>query len=666
MKMKILSPAGDLESLKVAVYNGADEVYLGVKDFNARNIEGFSLDTLKQAVDFAHVFDVKVNLTVNILFSDDEIQSALDLIVDAYNLGVDSFIIQDIGLASLVHVNYPKIEMHASTQMGIHNLEGVIQAEKLGFKRVVLARETPLEEIKRIKENSNVEIEYFCQGALCVSFSGNCYLSSYLNDASGNRGKCKQLCRLPYSLRYNNKEIRNGYLLSAKDFNMLDRLDDLQEAGVSVLKIEGRARRPFYVGATTRIYKRALNKEPFDIKDLELAFNRGYTAGYFDGNGDIISNKQNHIGIKIGEVKDFKKGKRFNEIFIKSEMEISPKSVLKFIKNNEEVVITAFDISKQKNLVRITTTQVVPIGADVNLISDYIKEQEMLNFKSRRKIQIKITAKIGKPIEAEFEIGNEAYKVFGSVCEHAMKQPISEKDFILNFNKSELFEANLSFDVDNVFLPKQKVNEFRRSVFEKIFNLLTENKKEKYEKIIIKSLKKCKKIKKFNNFQEIFNFDEQFLCENIIYNPEEYSFENIIKFIKKCKKENKKGYLSIPNFALEKDVDILRDIVEKTKIPFVVNNLFALGFEGEKIAGGGLNVFNTFSANYLGCDFIVAEGGDYKMQYMTLIHCPMKAHMKSTCSNCCYKNGYEYVMQNGKRLKLKRKKMSTCIFYLTE
>ena len=199
--MKILSPAGDMESLKQAVYNGADEVYLGIKDFNARNnIAGFDLNTLKEAVDFAHIYNVRVFLAVNILFDDYEIIPALNLIVDAYNIGVNAFIIQDFGLINLLHNYYPEIEIHASTQMGIHNLEGVQAIEKY-VKRVVLARETPLEEIKRIKENSSVEIEYFVQGALCVSFSGNCYLSSYECDASGNRGKCKQLCRLPYTLK---------------------------------------------------------------------------------------------------------------------------------------------------------------------------------------------------------------------------------------------------------------------------------------------------------------------------------------------------------------------------------------------------------------------------------------------------------------------------------
>ena len=172
--MKLLSPAGNLECLKVAVYNGADEVYLGLNDFNARNnIDGFNFDTLKEGVLFAHAYGVKVLLAINILFTDQEMQSAVDTVVKAYNLGVDAFIVQDLGLASILHKNYPFIELHASTQMGIHNLEGVKFIQQFGFTRVVLARETPLSEIKRIRSNSSIEIEYFCHGALCVSFSGN-------------------------------------------------------------------------------------------------------------------------------------------------------------------------------------------------------------------------------------------------------------------------------------------------------------------------------------------------------------------------------------------------------------------------------------------------------------------------------------------------------------
>ena len=664
MSMKILSPAGDMESLKMAIYNGADEVYLGVKDFNARNIEGFSLTTLKEAVDFAHVYGVKVNLTVNILFKDDELQTALDLVVDAYNLGVDCFIVQDFGLASLIHENYPQIELHASTQMGIHNLEGVKAIEKFGFKRVVLARETPLEEIERINKNSSIEIEYFCQGALCVSFSGNCYLSSYLHNASGNRGKCKQLCRLPYSFRYNNKEIKNGYLLSAKDFYMLENLSDLKNAGVDVLKIEGRARRPYYVGTATKIYRQALNEEKYNLEELQLAFNRGYTAGYFNGNGKIISNKQNHIGIEIGKVEKFKVGKRFNEIFVSSNRVITPKSVLKILNNNEEVVLTAYDVKKLNNEYVITTTQKVNVGDKVNIISDFEQEQKLLICKNKKEVNIKITALENSPITAEFVLNNEKVIFEGDLCSVAKNQPITKDELISNFTKSEMFLASLNITLGNVFLPKQKINEFRRGVFECIFNKLTEIKKAKLNKILINSLKINENIKKINNFQEIFNKNEKLLEKNIIYSPEEYTLQDVEEFITICKKQNKKPFLNLPIFALRQDIDMLKNIVEVTKIAVVVNNAYALNFETEKVIGGGMNVCNSCSANYFNLPFIQAEGTNFKMPYMTLRHCPMKSHLNANCNNCPYKAGYEYVMQNGKRFKLKRIKMKSCTFEL--
>ena len=670
MSMKILSPAGDFESLKMAVFNGADEVYLGVKDFNARNIEGFSLETLKEAVEFAHIFSVKVNLTVNILFSDDEMQSALDLVVDAYNLGVDSFIVQDIGLATLIHENYPEIEMHASTQMGIHNLEGVLEVEKLGFKRVVLSRETPMAEIKRIRENSSVEIEYFCQGALCVAFSGNCYMSSYLHDASGNRGKCKQLCRLPYSFRLNNKEIKNGYLLSAKDFNMLENLKDLEEAGVDVLKIEGRARRPYYVGIATKTYKQALSGKKYNLEDLMLGFNRDYTPGYFNGNGEIISNKQNHIGVKIGKVEKFKIGKKFNEIFVTSDREIPTKSVLKFINGQDEVVLTAYDIKKVSDFFRITTTQNVKVGDVVNLISDYDKEQTLLNSKVRRKVEIKVRAKENLPIQAKFNLNNEVHEILGETCMEAKSQPITQEDLKANFNKSELFDVILSFNLDKVFLPKKALNEFRRAVFEEVKNILIKNNHVKKEKINLKLLKNNKKINKFNNFIEIFdNFTEINLNlkeKNIIYSPNEFNLKDIQEFISICEKNNKKTILNLPIFAMKEDVELLRNIVEKTKIAVVVNNLYALNFNTEKIIGGGLNVYNSYSADYFDLPYIQAEGDAFKMPYMTLRHCPMKANLNANCSNCPYKEGYEYVMQSGRRFKLRRIKMSSCTFELRD
>lgn len=663
--MKLLAPAGEEQSLKMAIFNGADEVYLGVKDFNARNIEGFSLSTLKQAVDLAHIYGVKVHLTVNILFSNEEMQSALDLIVDAYNLGVDAFIVQDLGLADLVHTHYPQIEMHASTQMGLHNLEGVMQAEKFGFKRVVLARETPLEEIKRIKQNTNVEIEYFAQGALCVCFSGNCYMSSYLLDASGNRGKCKQLCRLPYDLRLNNKALATGYLLSAKDFNMLDRLDDLQAAGVDAIKIEGRARRPYYVGVATKTYRQALDGIDSINNDLPIAFNRGYTQGYFNGNSGIISKLQNHIGLEIGKVKRVKKGKRFNEIFVSSNRELNPKSSFKFFRQGQEVaVVTAYDLTRAGELYRITTTNNVQKGDIVNLINDYNLEQAMLATRHKINVPIKIIAKADQPIMAKFCVNEKMCEVKGEMLQSAKNAPLSIEELQENFKKNEYFDFDINAEIENVFISKQKLNEFRRAVVEKIVEQKTKIETPKLNKIILNEPQKVNQLK---DFQFVGNVNDDLFAKIVIFDPENYDEAEIVDFKQKVEGLNKIFVLNLPNFALKTDIAFLRTLVEKNKITVLANNLYALGFNTKIYLGGGMNIYNDFSASVFKLPYIPAENTtQHTMPYMTLRHCPMKEHLHANCGNCPYHGGYELVLNTGKRFKLKRKKLSTCTFYLTD
>lgn len=668
--MKILSPAGNFESLKMAVYNGADEVYLGISDFNARNnIDGFDLSSLKEAVDFAHVFDVRVCLAINILFSDEEMQKALDVVDDSYNLGVDAFIIQDYGLAKLVHDNYGEIEIHASTQMGLHNLEGVKAVEDLGFKRVVLARETPLEEIKRIRDNSNVEIEYFAQGALCVSFSGNCYLSSYLCGASGNRGKCKQLCRLPYILEKDGKNLKSGYLLSAKDFNMANRLEDLKAAGVDVIKIEGRARRPFYVAVATREYFNALHGHKVDDEKLKIAFNRNFTEGYFNGNGKIISGVQNHIGVFVGKVVKFVRGKNFNEIYISSDKSLSEKSTFKFVqKDGTQVVLTAYDLKKvDKSTYRITSTQKVSVGDQVNLIIDASLEEQTLSLLKKRKIDIQLFVEENKPLKAVVNAKGKQLEVLGEVCQSALNQPLTRADLENNFAKSELFEAILKIEkLDKVFVPKQKLNEFRRDVFESAFKALTESQRTLLKK---KKIKTNYNIKSLENLQIVEDKNEVLLGENIIYSPAEYDLQEIAALKKECESADKKFYLDTPNFALENDILFLQEIIKKTRASIVANNYYALNFDTEIVIGAGLNVYNTFTAESFNRCVITAESDiahKIKFPYMTLRHCPMKSHLSANCANCPYQEGLVYKMQDGKKLKLKRKKLSTCTFYLTD
>jgi len=663
--MKILSPVGSFDSLKMAIFNGADEVYLGITDFNARAVNGFTFDQLKEVVNFSHTYGVKVLLAVNILFKDNELNKALDLVVDSYNIGVDAFIVQDFGLVNLIHDNFPQIELHASTQMGIHNLEGVQAIEKYGFKRVVLARETPLSEIKRIRDNSNIEIEYFAHGALCVSFSGNCYLSSYMCDASGNRGKCKQLCRLPYKLYKGDKKLADGYLLSAKDFNMLGRINDLKNAGVDVLKIEGRARRPFYVAMATKAYRDAIDGKNVDVESLKLAFNRGFTEGYFNGNGNIISGYNNHIGIKVGMVTKVNLGKKFNEVYFETSRPVSKKSLLKvFVDGKEKASFTAFDLTElSKGKYKTTTTVKVPLG-DLHLIVDNSLEENVLSRISKVDTSIVVTAIAGEKITADVECRGLHFISTGDVCDNAKSNPLSELELKENFNKSEIFNVNLKCNLKNAFLPKQKLNEFRRNTFALIQEKLTELNFPKLQKIKINTNLNFEKL---SDVSYIKTISDDFLTKNIVFSPETYTLENVEKFIKKCKTKNATPYLDLPNFALKEDIVLLKDIIEKTKIAVVANNYYALLFKTNIVIGGGLNVFNSVSANAFGCPVLCAEGTistRVNMPYMTLRHCPMKTHLKATCDKCPYSEGYYYVMENGKKLSLTRKKLSTCTFYL--
>lgn len=294
--MELLTPAGSMEALRAAVCNGADAVYLGADTFNARmNARNFSAADLQEAVVYCHVRGVKVHLTLNTLVLDREMPRAAELIRMAATCGVDAFIVQDLGVVSLCRQLAPDVPVHASTQMSIHSLEGVQEAAALGCSRVVLARELPAEEIAHICKRSPVEIEVFVHGALCMCYSGQCYLSSVIGRRSGNRGQCAQPCRLPYG--YGRFESTR-YPLSLKDNCLAGELDELRRMGVASIKIEGRMKRPEYVAIVTRAYRTVLNGgklTPADLQELETAFSRqGFTDGYFKGQtgSDMFGRRQ--------------------------------------------------------------------------------------------------------------------------------------------------------------------------------------------------------------------------------------------------------------------------------------------------------------------------------------------------------------------------------------
>ncbi len=280
--LELLSPAGSFDALRAAVCNGADAVYLGVDSFNARRgARNFTLQELREAVRYCHVRGVKVHLTLNTLVSDREMRALSQTISAAAEAGVDAFIVQDLGVVALCKQIAPQIELHASTQMSIHSLEGVREVAAMGIGRAVLARELPREDIAFICRNSPIEIEVFVHGALCMCYSGQCYMSAIIGRRSGNRGQCAQPCRLPYGYgRFEDK-----YPLSLKDNCLIEYMQDLQALGVASVKIEGRMKRPEYVAIATGIYRKAIDTGKVgaeEMQQLKTAFSRqGFTQGYY-------------------------------------------------------------------------------------------------------------------------------------------------------------------------------------------------------------------------------------------------------------------------------------------------------------------------------------------------------------------------------------------------
>ena len=281
--LELLAPAGSMESVQAAVQNGAGAVYLGYGDFNARrNAKNFTREEAAAAVSYCHLRDTKVHLTLNTLLTDRELPKAAQVAAEISEMGVDAVIVQDLGVARMLRQVAPDVHLHASTQMTVHSLDGVKECADLGMTRAVLSRELSRDQIAYICQNSPIEIEVFGHGALCMCYSGQCYLSSMIGGRSGNRGLCAQPCRLKYGWGKRADE----YPLSLKDMSLVGYLKELENMGVACLKLEGRMKRPEYVAIVTRVYADALRegREPTaeELRQLEAAFSRqGFTKGYF-------------------------------------------------------------------------------------------------------------------------------------------------------------------------------------------------------------------------------------------------------------------------------------------------------------------------------------------------------------------------------------------------
>lgn len=321
-KMELLAPAGSSEALRAAVQNGADAVYFGGKDFNARQYaDNFSLEAIRDFVRYAHLRGVRVYVTLNTLLTNAELPALTDYVYALSQCQVDALIVQDLGVAEFIKTVLPEMELHASTQMTIHNSPGVRFLQERGFSRAILAREVSLANITRIRAKAGLPLEVFVHGALCVCYSGQCLMSSMIGGRSGNRGRCAQPCRLEYSMvdgAGNEIKAEGAHLLSPRDLKMIENIPLLVRANVSSLKVEGRMKRPEYVATVIRNYRHALDEfyadpDKFAVtveaqKELAQIFNRDFTTGYFlekPGPHLMSYQRPNNRGIKVGRVVHF-------------------------------------------------------------------------------------------------------------------------------------------------------------------------------------------------------------------------------------------------------------------------------------------------------------------------------------------------------------------------
>ncbi len=552
-KVEILAPCGNIESAYAAIQASADAIYLGGKMFGARSFaNNFSNEDIIKVINYAHLYGVKVYVTCNILIYENEVLKFLEFIEFLHKNNVDAVIMQDLGMIDLVHKTFPNLEIHGSTQMHIHNLEGAKIAKKLGLKRIVIARETPIEVIQDIKEKTGLEIEIFVHGALCVSYSGMCLFARSIGPRSGNRGTCTGCCRLPYDILNNKgKKLNHGkFPLSMKDLNTLEYLDKLLDSGVDSFKIEGRMKSPSYVYTVTKLYKETsdyylktnkikINQE--DLLDLKTIFNREYTKGYLlneDNNQVINMSSSNNQGILIGQVIN----STTKEVTIKLTANLKIHDGIR-LGSDYGLTVNEFYQNKKQiyeasngDIITLKVNKKIPLHSQVLKtfsIDIENKVQEIIT-KQAKKIPIFIEIKIlkNKPITLTVTDYQETITMTSIIPSLALNNKLTKeviKEKISKVQNTSFKIAKLEITLDNdLFVPISLINNLKRD----ILNQLTKKRINRFKKEFQKEI----------YFREVPDFKKQqayTLLTNQETNSSKYKFiysETLTNYIKKLPK----------------------------------------------------------------------------------------------------------------------------------
>ena len=632
---ELLSPVGSMESLYAAVNNGCDAVYLGGKSFSARQYaNNFGIKELEEVCDYCHLRGIKVYITVNTIYKDEEINEFLKFIDELYKIGVDALIVQDLGAAEIIRKRYPDFTLHASTQLTTNSLEDVQYLYNNGFSKVVLSRELSLDEIKYITDNTDVEIETFVHGALCVSYSGQCIMSSMLGGRSGNRGRCAQTCRLPYTLYNEYDKIKEGHLLCPKDIETITILPKLIKAGIRSFKIEGRMKSPEYVAGVTQVYRKYIDmymNDPenyaVDDKDMKILlqlFNRGgFTEGYYEthsGSSMMSIERPKTWGLKTGFVDTY--NPKIGRVTIRTREPLVPGDGIEIWTDSEPHV--GSNINKKSKAGEVISLSIEGDISKNNVVyktHDKLLEDTLRATweKDRRKKGIygEFTAIKGEPLSLKlWDDNGAAVYVTGAVVEKAQNQPMTEEKLRKQISKTgatpfEFEYLDIKSD-DDIYVGISDLNDIRRRATDKLSETII--KKTKRKPVELEKFKsnrnriiRTKKITVLVN--DIMQFDIVTRNRNVdtVYFELTDSFEkNIDKCIERCKKTGVKLFAALPRIYRVSSKKLYSDFIEKLKQSdidgFLVRSLGEYDMvcdSNKKIAVDyNMNVFNSEAVRY--------------------------------------------------------------------
>ncbi len=635
--VELLAPVGNTESLYAAVENGADAVYLGGKLFSARQYaNNFDYEELKLAVEYAHLRDVKVYVTVNILIDDKEMKETLDYIKYLYEIDVDGLIVQDLGLAYLVRKVLPDFQLHGSTQMTINNLPGAIFLENLGFKRVVLAREISIRETKTIHDNSNIELEGFIHGALCVCYSGQCLMSSLLGGRSGNRGKCAQPCRMAYSIVDYDKgtlpfsEWNKKHLLSPKDLNTLDYIDDIINSGIVSLKIEGRMKRAEYVATIVKNYRKALDMgknsiTEIDKKDTTQIFNRGFTKGIMlkDFGRDFISyERPDNRGIWIGHV--VKIDRKYVYIKLHESVEEGDGIELETTRGDYAGTIVNFSADKGTTIKIENISNVSKDSEVYKTSSNRLLREARESYKCEKinyPIDMEVAIFIGKPAELIIKYDGKTIKTQSEfMVEKAEKAALTEEKVINQLSKLKdtvYYINNIDIKLEEgSFMPVSEINKMRREGIDSLDNI----RKNFNNRIPISNDEYRDRTSKYFTFNKIDSELKDKISVSVL-KKEQFEeldlnkldrlylgfYDGLQEAALKAKERGKEIYLLTDKIlymkdfdSLKKNIELVADLIDGVSVSNIGTLQFVKDNFNLKIHGDiGLNVFNSFTIDLL-------------------------------------------------------------------